>query len=45
MIAELLKRNPSAIRRRARMLKIKLARSPPGPYSSGVGRLAELCGM
>jgi hypothetical protein len=30
-IAELLKRSPSAIRKRARLLNIKLARSRPGP--------------
>jgi hypothetical protein len=30
-IARLLKRTPDAVRKRARMLKIKLARSRPGP--------------
>jgi hypothetical protein len=35
MIAELLKRSPSAVRKRARMMKIKLARSPGGPKAKG----------
>jgi hypothetical protein len=30
-IATLLKRTPDAVRKRAHLLKIKLARSPPGP--------------
>ena len=34
-IATLLKRTPDAVRRRARLLKIKLARSPPGLKAKG----------
>jgi len=34
-IATLLKRSPDAVRKRARLLKIKLARSPPGPQANG----------
>jgi hypothetical protein len=34
-IATLLKRSPDAVRKRARLLKIKLARSPPGPKANG----------
>jgi len=34
-IATLLKRTPDAVRRRARFLKIKLARSPPGLKAKG----------
>jgi hypothetical protein len=35
MIAQLLKRSPSAVRKRARMLKIKLARSPRALKAKG----------
>jgi hypothetical protein len=35
MIAQLLKRSPSAVRKRSRMLKIKLARSPAGLKAKG----------
>jgi hypothetical protein len=38
-IAELFKRSDSLIRKRARMLKIKLARSPPGPKTKNTPRL------
>jgi hypothetical protein len=34
-IATLLKRTPDAVRSRARLLKIKLAHSPPGPKAKG----------
>ncbi len=34
-IATLLKRTPDAVRKRAHSLKIKLARSPPGPKAKG----------
>ena len=34
-IATLLKCTPEAVRRRARLLKIKLARSPPGLKAKG----------
>jgi hypothetical protein len=34
-IATLLKRTPEAVRRRARLLKIKLARWPPGRQAKG----------
>jgi hypothetical protein len=34
-IATLLKRTPDAVRSRTRLLKIKLARSPPGPKAKG----------
>ena len=34
-IATLLKCTPEAVRRRARLLKIKLARSPPGRKAKG----------
>jgi hypothetical protein len=34
-IATLLKRTPDAVRSRARLLKIKLARSPPGLKAKG----------
>jgi hypothetical protein len=34
-IATLLKRTPDAVRKRARLLKIKLARSQPGPKPKG----------
>jgi hypothetical protein len=34
-IATLLKRTPHAVRKRARLLKIKLARSPPGRKAKG----------
>jgi hypothetical protein len=34
-IATLLKCTPEAVRRRARLLKIKLARSQPGPTPKG----------
>jgi hypothetical protein len=34
-IASLLKCTPEAVRRRARLLKIKLARSPPGQKAKG----------
>jgi hypothetical protein len=34
-IATLLKRTPHAVRKRAQLLKIKLARSPPGRKAKG----------
>jgi hypothetical protein len=34
-IATLLKRSPHAVRKRAHSLKIRLARSPPGPKAKG----------
>jgi hypothetical protein len=34
-IATLLKRTPDAVRKRAHLLKIKLARSQPGPKAKG----------
>jgi len=34
-IATLLKRTPDAVRRRAKVLKINLARSPPGLKAKG----------
>jgi hypothetical protein len=34
-IATLLKRTPHAVRKRAQLLKIKLARSPPGLKAEG----------
>jgi hypothetical protein len=34
-IATLLKRTAAGVRKRAHLLKIKLARSPPGPKSKG----------
>jgi hypothetical protein len=37
-IATLLKRTPDAVRKRAHLLKIKLARSPPGPKPKAKGK-------
>ena len=34
-IAKLIKRTPDAVRKRAHLLKIKLARSPPGLKAKG----------
>jgi hypothetical protein len=44
IIAELSKRSHSSIRKRARMLKIKLARSPPGPKTKNTPRRIEVRG-
>ena len=41
IIAELFKRSQTSIRRRARMLKIKLAHSRPGPKTKNTPRLAK----
>jgi hypothetical protein len=43
-IAELFKRSHSSIRKRARMLKIKLARLRPGPKTKNTPRRIEVRG-